>query len=97
MKLELKWPVSYVSINQKFGVYNPIYTNLGITYHNGLDLYAPDGTPVYASHDGIITFAGDDGSAGLGIVIRTLIPYFYDTEKQEFISEEEAIKRGYIE
>lgn len=47
------------------------YKSMGLDGHNGLDYFAPDGTPVYASHDGRVTFAGYDGSGGLGVVIRT--------------------------
>lgn len=47
---------------------------MGMKGHNGIDFYALDGFPVYASHDGEVVFCGEDGSAGLGIVIRTLEP-----------------------
>lgn len=95
-KLKLQFPLKYWSVNQKFGENDtPLYAQLGLKGHNGMDLYAPDGTPVYAAHDGTVTFSGDDGSAGIGIVITTDKEYFYDTDKGEFISEVEAIKRGY--
>lgn len=39
---------------------------------------------MYASHDGIITFAGEDGSAGWGVVIRTNETYDYKGESVYF-------------
>lgn len=47
------------------------YKAMGISAHNGLDYWTPDGMPVYATHDGRVIFAGYDGAGGLGIVIRT--------------------------
>lgn len=76
--LKLQFPLKYWSVNQKFGENGtPLYINIGYKGHNGIDLYAPDGTPVYAAHDGRVTFAGYDSSGGLGIRIRTLKEYDY--------------------
>jgi len=84
MKLQLYYPLDRYQINQKFGENaNNFYAQLGMVGHNGIDLYALDGTNVYASHDGIVTYAGEDGSGGLTVVIRTLEKYDYkDTECQ---------------
>lgn len=72
MKLVLKSPLKIFRINQKFGENaNAFYKQLGLKGHNGIDFFAPDSTEVYAAHDGRVTFAGYDGSGGLGIVIRT--------------------------
>ena len=62
-------------ISQKFGENPDMYAFLGLKGHNGLDIPYADGTEVYASHDGIVEFAGADsytgGPAGLGIVLKT--------------------------
>ena len=69
---KLYYPCRPHRINQKFGENaNAFYKQLGMTGHNGIDLYALDGTPIRASHDGVVTFTGEDGSGGLGVVIRT--------------------------
>src|SRR3990167_10111528 len=97
MKLLLLYPTipniyqgkSYAHINQRFGE-NAIslYRELGLNGHNGLDLFATDGYPIYAAHNGVVTFAGDDGTGGLGIVIRT-------NEKFEYKGGEALIKSIY--
>lgn len=59
-------------VTQGFGENSiPLYKELGMKGHNGWDCFANDGDEILATHDGVVTFAGDDGSAGLGVVIRT--------------------------
>lgn len=78
MNLKLYWPLSEIRVTQYFGEnQTPLYKQLGLLGHTGIDLVAPDGTPVLASHDGIVTFTGEDGSGGLGVVIRTLEAFAY--------------------
>lgn len=77
-KLELFWPIDSISVTQEFGENaNPLYKQLGMPGHNGIDFFAIDGTIVRAAHDGIVTFAGEDGTGGLGVVIRTNEPLEY--------------------
>lgn len=76
MKFELFYPVRPFFVFQGFGQCHPavcdIYRKqLGLAGHNGLDVRASHGQIVRAAHDGIVTFAGEDGSAGYGVVIRT--------------------------
>lgn len=78
MKLALQFPVKDVTINQRYGENaSPIYKELHMKGHNGIDFYAVDGTPVYATHDGVVTFAGLDGSNGNLLVIKTNEQYDY--------------------
>lgn len=86
MKLKLSYPLEKVHIFQRFGenqlaVYK---TQLGLNGHNGIDFQAPHGTPVYACHDGEVTYAGVDGSGGLTIVIKTLQPFEYKDGESYF-------------
>ena len=73
MKLELWFPVKPKIINQAFGNANDFYFKNGINIigHNGIDFYASDNQPIHAAHAGVVTFTGEDGKAGLGVVIRT--------------------------
>lgn len=68
-------------MGQKFGECYPsvcsFYQQIGLKGHNGIDSGAYHGQPVYAAHDGEVVFAGEDGSAGLGVVIRTTQQFDY--------------------
>lgn len=72
-RLELYFPIRKpYFITQFFGQNNlPIYKELGLLGHNGIDVACQRGTPVLAAHDGIIVYAGMDGNEGIGVVIRT--------------------------
>lgn len=48
-----------------------LYAKLGLRGHNGMDIVAPMGEPVYASHNGIIEVAGNFGSRGIGVTIMS--------------------------
>jgi len=75
MQLELKSPLKVFKVTQKFGNINPVlYGNAG---HNGIDLYAKHGTPVYASHDGFANYQVD-GAGGHGVIIITDKEYNHD-------------------
>lgn len=71
MKLSLKYPVSPIVFNQKFGENaNPIYAKEGMNGHNGIDFRAYHGQPIYATHDGLASFQ-IDAQGGHGVVIVT--------------------------
>lgn len=73
MKLELFYPIKPYKLSQSFGENrNTLYKELGMFGHNGHDIPCPTGTPIYAAHEGEITYAGVDSSGGYGVVIRTL-------------------------
>jgi len=74
MKLKLKRPLKEWYVTQKFGNKNAeLYGNAG---HNGIDLRASHGTPIYASHDGFASYQVD-GGGGHGVVIITDKEYEY--------------------
>lgn len=78
MKLQLSSPVTPFSVNQGWGLNGAYYqaNGIGIIGHNGLDLMAYHGQPVYAAHDGTAFYEIDDGQ-GHGIVIISDQPYDY--------------------
>ncbi|TGK07267.1 M23 family metallopeptidase [Leptospira semungkisensis] len=48
------------------------------TFHGGIDLAAEEGTPVYASADGVVSFSGSKGGYGSLIVLKH--PLGYETK-----------------
>lgn len=98
MKLQLYYPLDEVHVNQLFAenattVYKDV---LKLAGHNGIDFRAADGTPVYATHDGEVTFAGEDGSGGLGVVIRTFDAFDYEDTQFHFKTISWHLKKGSI-
>jgi len=68
MDIKLGLPVKNVYVNQPFGVnYVGFYKKLGMNGHNGIDFRARTGYPIYATHSGIITWAGKDDGGGMGV------------------------------
>lgn len=69
----VRWPTSpeYRHITQPFGNPAPLYTRLGYLGHEGLDLRAPIGTPVYAAHDGRVTVLWAPASYGRYVMVET--------------------------
>jgi murein DD-endopeptidase MepM/ murein hydrolase activator NlpD len=59
------WPVARHSavVTSEFGV------TRGRTRHQGIDLAAPAGTPVTATADGVVSFAGRSGDFGRLVVV----------------------------
>ncbi|MSR86896.1 M23 family metallopeptidase [Candidatus Peribacteria bacterium] len=55
-------------ITQGFGQNPSDYAVFGMAGHNGIDFGIPEGTAVYAPHDGTITVK-DEGSQGYGISV----------------------------
>ena len=100
MKLELSYPCVPYRVNQRFGECAPNichkYKELGLLGHNGMDLYAPDGTVVRAAHNGIVTFSGEDGSGGLGVVIRTNKKFDYKDGEAYYKTIYWHLKKGCI-
>lgn len=78
-KLKLYYPIKKFYFGQRFGANQvSFYRDMGMPGHNGIDIPARDGQTIRASHDGVVTFAGEDGSGGLGVVIRTDKEYEYE-------------------
>lgn len=59
---------------QPFGVnWHPdpnFYPSLGLVGHNGLDIPFPRGTEVYATHDGVVSYAQLDWTGGIGTIVN---------------------------
>lgn len=95
MKLKLKYPIAPWVVSQGFGGNDvPLYKQLGLLGHSGIDVPCKEGTPVYASHDGVVTYAGEDGAGGLTIVIRTKEKFEYGNDEVFFKSIYCHLKKG---
>jgi murein DD-endopeptidase MepM/ murein hydrolase activator NlpD len=63
------FPLRSFTLTSAFGVrQNPVTGN--IRFHEGLDLAAPEGTPVYAAGEGIVAEIGEDAIYGIYIIIQ---------------------------
>lgn len=62
-------PCSYVMITSPFGMRNSPTAGAS-TYHQGVDLGGPAGTPIYASRSGVVTVATFSSSAGYYVTIN---------------------------
>ena len=92
------WPVQGGRITQGFGM-----TSLaravwyGGKGHNGIDIGAPTGTPVYATASGTVVSVGfNDNSYGKWVVIRHNDGYFslYGHLSQQRVSNGQSVNRG---
>ncbi|MBF0588250.1 MAG: peptidoglycan DD-metalloendopeptidase family protein [Magnetococcales bacterium] len=62
------YPVKYRGITSKFGLrFHPKRKRKA--FHGGLDLRAGIGTPVHATSDAVVEFAGEDGKSGFGVLV----------------------------
>lgn len=88
------------SVTQRFGENKlPLYKELGLTGHNGIDIPFNDGTEIYASHDGIIKFAGVDGAGGIGVdVWNKPLRFFtrYWHLRNYIVEEKQPVRAGQI-
>lgn len=66
----LFWPTNYVSVTQPFGANPAKYGVFGLPGHEGIDITAPTGTPIYASDDGTVSVVGTDLAHAYGNHVR---------------------------
>ena len=64
-------PCSYVMMTSPFGYRTPP-TGGASSYHQGVDLAGPEGTPIYAARSGRVTVAGWGNAAGYYVTINHL-------------------------
>ena len=88
-KFELWFPIKNpFLVTQRFGEalidYSKPPYNIPSGKHNGWDVVGEFGQLIRAAHDGIITFTGQDGSGGLGVVMRTKEMFEYNGSQVYF-------------
>lgn len=89
-KSRLGWPLGGGNLVSTFGP-------RGRSFHDGLDLAAPTGTPVYAAHDGIVAYADDElGGYGKMIILKssTSLMTVYAHNRVLLTREGRQVRRG---
>uniref|UniRef100_A0A7C4XEY3 M23 family metallopeptidase n=1 Tax=candidate division WOR-3 bacterium TaxID=2052148 RepID=A0A7C4XEY3_UNCW3 len=88
-------PVPGAEVSSGFGYRVDPFTG-EVRMHEGLDMSAPTGTPVYATGDGVVTFA--DWNMGYGYVVEIDHGYGFVTRyahlSKILVKEGELVKRG---
>ena len=86
MKLNLCYPCKMpFQVSQRWNENHDYYfTNFHENGHNGWDFSIPVGTPIYATHDGTVFFAGTDSTGALSISIDTNTVFDYKGEQSQF-------------
>lgn len=76
------WPTDYKVVNQRFGANSTAYQKYGLPGHEGVDIRAYHGTPIYAVADGEVVRVGDDrqdaASGGHNYGVRVYIDHADD-------------------
>ena len=67
--IQNKWIQLRPYITQEFGKNPQVYSQFGLKGHNGIDLRAKVGTPLFAPFEGKVK-AGNQGDKGYGKYIR---------------------------
>ncbi|MEE9552085.1 MAG: peptidoglycan DD-metalloendopeptidase family protein [Gammaproteobacteria bacterium] len=69
-KAFLRTPVNFTRISSRFSLKrkHPILNR--IRAHKGVDYAAPTGTPIKATGDGVVTFAGRNGGYGKSVILK---------------------------
>ena len=99
------WPLAPESftVSQPFGCvpalmgyypYIPGCPTSAPAYHDGLDLAAPAGTPIYAAASGRVTFAGADGGTG---VVNPRIVIEHDGVNSGYATEYYHWQRAFVQ
>jgi murein DD-endopeptidase MepM/ murein hydrolase activator NlpD len=86
------WPVATGNIVSKFGPRSS-------SFHDGLDIAAPSGTPIYAAHSGVVLYSDNElGGYGNLVILRDKsgMTSIYGHCRRRLVSEGEQVKRGQV-
>ncbi|PLV59139.1 peptidoglycan DD-metalloendopeptidase family protein [Thermotoga sp. KOL6] len=89
------WPV-YGTISSGYGWrIHPITGKY--SFHSGIDIAAPTGTPIFAAESGIVEFAGVNGGYGLMVKIKSSsYEHVYGHLSQIDVYEGQYVKKGQL-
>jgi lipoprotein NlpD len=85
------WPVPGGQLSSLFGP-------RGRSHHDGIDILADEGTPVYAAADGVVAYADELRGYGRVIIIRHTDDYatVYAHNQKNLVHEGQSVKRGQV-
>jgi murein DD-endopeptidase MepM/ murein hydrolase activator NlpD len=92
-----KWlfPIKGGKITSKFGNRKHPITNV-ISFHNGIDIAAPTGTPIIAPYDGKVINTYTNSKGGKSMIIKTNDGYLtgYAHLNNYAVKKDDIVKRG---
>lgn len=90
-KLDLHWPVAGGEVSSPFGA-------RGGGRHDGIDIRAPEGTPVQAAERGRVVFSGTRRGYGNTVVIRhpNGVKTVYAHNQSNWVEVGQAVRRGEV-
>lgn len=91
------WPVKG-HISSSYGTRQDPFSGKGV-FHPGLDISAPPGSPVVATADGYVVYAGWDGGLGHCVKVqhgRNGFRTIYGHLKEYFVREGQMVRRGEV-
>lgn len=85
------WPVAGGQLSSPFG-------NRGASFHDGIDISAPVGTPVNAAHDGVVIYSDVLRGYGNVIIVRHANSYatVYAHNRRNLVRTDDRIRRGQV-
>lgn len=89
------WPVRSGYISSRYGFRIHPVKRVRI-FHEGIDLASPNGTPIFASADGVVTFSGRKGGYGRLVEIRHAdgLVTRYGHNSSNLVREGDMIRQG---
>ena len=96
MKLSQPWPEGYnINARSPYGWRKHPITGRR-TFHHGVDVAAPTGTPLTAPADGVVAHKGSGGSGGYTLILKhadDLFTVYYHLQKPSHLSKGAQVKR----
>lgn len=89
-----------MSIFSSYPVSNPVSGFISQEYrwpvHNGLDIVAPEGTPIYSTADGIVLFSGWTAKDGYAIIVQhgNQFHSYYKHNQKNLVFPHQRVKQG---
>lgn len=96
MKLSQPWPEGYnINARSPYGWRNHPFG--GRKFHHGVDVAAPEGTPITAPADGVVVHKGSGASGGNTLIIKhadDVFTVYYHMQKPSHLLKGTRVERG---